>query len=46
MLLPGIPLTNSPDNYLAFHGMQLAQFDGAKFVPLGEIIRLDTAKKA
>ena len=46
MLLPGITLTNTPDDYLAFHAMQLAQFDGAKFVPLGEIIRLDTAKKA
>ena len=46
MLLPGITLTNTPDDYLAFHAMQLAQFDGAKFVPLGEIIRLDTARKA
>jgi branched-chain amino acid transport system substrate-binding protein len=46
MLLPGITLTNAPDDYLAFHAMQLAQFDGAKFVPLGEIIRLDTARKA
>ena len=46
MLLPGITLTNTPDDYIAFHAMQLAQFDGAKFVPLGEIIRLDTAKKA
>ena len=36
MLLPGITLTNTPDDYLAFHAMQLAQFDGAKFVPLGE----------
>jgi branched-chain amino acid transport system substrate-binding protein len=46
MLLPGITLTNSPDDYLAFHAMQLAQFDGAKFVALGEVIRLDAAKKA
>jgi len=46
MLLPGITLTNTPDDYLAFHAMQLAQFDGAKFVPLGDVIRLDTAKKA
>jgi branched-chain amino acid transport system substrate-binding protein len=45
MLLPGITLTNTPDDYLAFHAMQLAQFDGAKFVPLGDVIRLDTAKK-
>ena len=39
-------LTNSPDDYLAFHAMQLAQFDGAKFVALGDLIRLDTGKKA
>ena len=46
MLLPGITLSNSPDDYLAFHAMQLAQFDGAKFVPLGEVIRLEAARKA
>jgi len=40
MLLPGITLTNSPDDYLAFHAMQLCQFDGEKFVSLGEVIRL------
>jgi ABC-type branched-subunit amino acid transport system substrate-binding protein len=45
MLLPGITLTNSPDDYLAFHAMQLAQFDGAKFVSLGDAIKLDVAKK-
>src|SRR5712672_76295 len=45
MLLPGITLANSPDDYLAFHAMQLAQFDGAKFVSLGEAIKLDIARK-
>lgn len=45
MLLPGVTLSNSPDDYLAFHAMQLAQFDGEKFVPLGDVIRLDVAKK-
>ena len=44
MLLPGITLTNSPDDYLAFHAMQLGQFDGEKFVSLGDAIRLDAAK--
>jgi branched-chain amino acid transport system substrate-binding protein len=44
MLLPGITLTNSPHDYLAFHAMQLAQFDGVKFVSLGDVIRLDIAK--
>jgi ABC-type branched-subunit amino acid transport system substrate-binding protein len=45
MLLPGITLTNSPDDYLAFHAMQLCQFDGEKFVSLGDVIRLDVAKR-
>jgi branched-chain amino acid transport system substrate-binding protein len=45
MLLPGITLSNSPDDYLAFHAMQLCQFDGEKFVSLGDVIRLDVAKK-
>jgi ABC-type branched-subunit amino acid transport system substrate-binding protein len=45
MLLPGITLTNSPQDYTAFHGMQLAQFDGAKWVPIGEVIRLGSAAK-
>jgi ABC-type branched-subunit amino acid transport system substrate-binding protein len=45
MLLPGITLTNSPDDYLAFHAMQLAQFDGEKFVALGDVVRLDIARK-
>lgn len=45
MLLPGITLTNSPDDYLAFHAMQLAQFDGEKFVALGDVVRLDMARK-
>ena len=46
MLLPGITLTNSPDDYLAFHAMQLAQFDGAKFVPAGRDHPPRYAKKA
>jgi ABC-type branched-subunit amino acid transport system substrate-binding protein len=45
MLLPGITLSNSPTDYLAFHAMQLAQFDGEKFVALGDPIRLDVARK-
>jgi branched-chain amino acid transport system substrate-binding protein len=46
MLLPGITLSNSPDDYLAFHAMQLAQFYGEKFVALGDVIRLDATRKA
>lgn len=45
MLLPGVTLTNSADDYLAFHAMQLAQFNGEKFVALGDVVRLDVARK-
>jgi branched-chain amino acid transport system substrate-binding protein len=44
MLLPGITLSNSPTDYLAFHAMQLCQFDGEKFVAMGELVRLDRPK--
>ncbi|MFO1082523.1 MAG: ABC transporter substrate-binding protein [Reyranellaceae bacterium] len=44
MLLPGITLSNSPTDYLAFHAMQLSQFDGEKFVPLGGLTRIDRGK--
>jgi branched-chain amino acid transport system substrate-binding protein len=44
MLLPGITLSNSPDDYLAFHAMQLCQFDGEKFVSLGDVIRLNVGR--
>jgi len=28
MLLPGTVLTNTPDDYRAYHGFQLSRFDG------------------
>ena len=40
MLQPGITLSNSPDDYLAFHALQLVQFDGAKFVPISKAIEI------
>lgn len=40
MLLKGITLSNSPTDYLAFHAMQLAQFDGEKMVSLGDNIMI------
>jgi ABC-type branched-subunit amino acid transport system substrate-binding protein len=44
MLLPGILLTNSPTDYGAFHRMQLAQFDGKRWVPVGGMINTDALK--
>ena len=41
MLLPGMLLYNSPDNYAAFHQYQLARFDGSTWVLLGELITAD-----
>jgi branched-chain amino acid transport system substrate-binding protein len=41
MLLPGMLLYNSPDNYAAFHQYQLARFDGNTWVLLGELITAD-----
>ena len=43
MLLPGITYTNSPDDYLAYHALQLCQFDGEKLVLLGELIALGSS---
>ena len=40
MLLPGVTLTNSPSDYGAFHAMELIQFDGERFVGVGEVIKL------
>ena len=43
MLLPGITYTNSPDDYLAYHALQLCQFDGEKLVPLGDLISFSSS---
>ena len=36
MLLPGITMTMSPDNYNLFRKIQLLRFDGKRWVPLGK----------
>jgi branched-chain amino acid transport system substrate-binding protein len=36
MLLPGITMSMSPDNYNLFHKIQLLRFDGKHWVPLGK----------
>jgi ABC-type branched-subunit amino acid transport system substrate-binding protein len=43
MLLPGITYSNSPDDYLAYHALQLCQFDGEKLVPLGDLISFSSS---
>jgi branched-chain amino acid transport system substrate-binding protein len=45
MLLPGILLSNSPTDYGAFHAMQLVQFDGKTWVPMGGMIATDNIKQ-
>lgn len=44
LLLSGILLTNSPTDYGAFHSMQLAEFDGKRWAPVGGMINTDTLK--
>jgi ABC-type branched-subunit amino acid transport system substrate-binding protein len=41
LILNGVKIYNSPDNYDAFHNMQLAQFDGKKWVGMGDMISLE-----
>jgi branched-chain amino acid transport system substrate-binding protein len=41
MLLPGMTLSNSPDDYVAFRQYQLARFDGHGWVLMGELITAD-----
>ena len=43
LLLPGITYSNSPDDYLAYHAMQLCQFDGEKLAPLGDLIAVGSS---
>jgi len=40
LLLPGIKLTNSADDYRPYHGFQLSRFDGKGWVAV-ETIRAD-----
>ena len=38
MLLPGIKINTSPDNYFLIRQMQLARFNGEKWEPFGELM--------
>jgi branched-chain amino acid transport system substrate-binding protein len=44
LILGGVKVYNSPDNYDAFHNMQLVQFDGKQWVGMGEMISLEDLK--
>jgi ABC-type branched-subunit amino acid transport system substrate-binding protein len=44
LILNGVKIYNSPDNYDAFHNMQLAQFNGKQWVGMGEMISLEDLK--
>jgi hypothetical protein len=38
MLLPGVDLNNSADDYALYRRLRLARFDGAGWVLLGEAV--------
>lgn len=40
-LLPGITLNSTPTDYHLYKQLQLRQFDGKNYVPLGKIINID-----
>jgi ABC-type branched-subunit amino acid transport system substrate-binding protein len=41
MLLPGITMTYTPTEYVPFHELQLEQFDGQRYRPLGAPVSVD-----
>lgn len=40
LLLSGITLTNSSNDYAAYHAMQIMQFDGERWGGIGELIKI------
>ena len=38
MLLPGVRVKTSPDDYFPIESLQLFQFDGTEYQPIGEVI--------
>jgi ABC-type branched-subunit amino acid transport system substrate-binding protein len=40
MLLPGVVINTSPDDYRVIRGMQLERFDGQRYVPIGSLMSL------
>ncbi|GGC58807.1 ABC transporter substrate-binding protein [Chelatococcus reniformis] len=44
MVIDGIPVYNSPTDYLAYHALQLARFNGTGWSPLGPPIAIGSGK--
>ncbi len=44
MLLPGVTLTTSSNNYQPYRKLQLQQFNGAGWTPLGDPVELEDAR--
>ncbi len=45
LLLPGIRLSNSPNDYTAFHQLRLNQFNGTRWAALGDLVELPAAAR-
>ena len=45
-MLPGIKLNTTPTRYTPISQEQLMQFDGAKWVPLGDLIDAERVKRS
>jgi branched-chain amino acid transport system substrate-binding protein len=41
LFLDGIKVDNSPTDYRAIHNLQIARFDGANWIPIGDVIDLN-----
>jgi branched-chain amino acid transport system substrate-binding protein len=44
MLLPGITLSTSPDDYQPLKALHMAKFDGRTWVPFGEVVQASAMK--
>ena len=40
LLLPGITLTHGPDDYSPYHAMEIMEFNGERWVGVGDLIRI------
>lgn len=41
LFLDGIKVSNSPADYRAIHNLQITRFDGANWIPVGDMVGLD-----
>jgi branched-chain amino acid transport system substrate-binding protein len=40
MLVPGVKVTITPDDYTPYHKVNMARFDGKSWAPLGTLIEV------